>query len=77
MASPRFRAHFSEFSIIIGNSLRTNRDYLFAVYGGSSIFAPTKVILNFYDYETDSIFIQVAYVGDNDGMDVDESSPEV
>ena len=54
-----------------------NRDFLYAVYCEYPIFAPSKVILNVYDYETDSIFIQITNVGDNDGMDVDEPSPEI
>ena len=61
----------------LGNSPRTNRDFLFSVCREYPIFAPSKVILNVYDYETDSIFIQVTSVGDNDGMDVDESGPEI
>jgi hypothetical protein len=61
----------------LGISPQTNRDFLFSVCREYPIFAPSKVILNVYDYETDSIFIQVTYVGDNDGMDIDEPSPEI
>jgi hypothetical protein len=42
--------------LVIGVSLRTNREYHFAVRGECSIFAPSKGLLNVYDYETDSFF---------------------
>ena len=40
-------------------------------------FGAPKAAVHVYDYETDSIFTQVAFGGGNDGVDVDESGPTV